>query len=102
MVVVSMLKKGSAKGEVAHHSLRCLYFYTAFFQFDYTAEHVPGLLNTAADALSRDNIFLFSPIFPQAAEVEVSSPLMNLLVTQRLNWGSMHWTSLFMGTLPTH
>ena len=101
MAVIAMLKKRSAKGEVAHHLLRCLYFYAAFFQFDYTADHVPGILNTAADALSRDNISLFSSLFPQAAEVEVPPALMDLLVTQRPNWGSMHWTSLFVGTLPT-
>ena len=102
MAVVAMLKKQSAKGEVAHHLLRCLYFYTAFFQFDYTDKHVPGLINTAGNALSHDNVSLFSSLFPQAAEVKVPSPLMDLLVTQRPNWGSRHWTLLLTGTLPTH
>ena len=101
MAVVAMLRKRSARGEVAHHLLRCLYFYTAFYQFDYTAEHVPGIHNTAADALSRNNTALVSSLFPQAAEVQVPASLMDLLVSQRPNWGSTHWIALFMDTLPT-
>ena len=65
MAVVAILKKQSARSPIAHHLLRCLYFYTAFFQFDYTAEHIPGVLNTAADALSRNNITFFHLYFPR-------------------------------------
>lgn len=97
--VVDILKKRSARNAVAHHLLRCLYFYAAFYQFDHSAEHVPGVLNIAADALSRDNIHFFSSLVPQAVQSQVSSQLLDLLVTQRPDWGSQHWTSLFIGTL---
>lgn len=52
MAVVAILQNQSARYLMAYHFLRCLYFYTAFFQFDYTAEHIPGVQNTTADALS--------------------------------------------------
>ena len=35
------------------HLLRCLVFYAAFFGFQFMAKHVPGVLNTAADEISR-------------------------------------------------
>lgn len=47
------------------HLLRCFSFYAALFKFHYSAMHVPGILNTAADALSHNNkyvnIFLSFP-----------------------------------------
>ena len=36
--------------------LRCLLFYSAFFRFDFTSEHIPGMLNTAADVISHNNL----------------------------------------------
>ena len=37
------------------HLLRCLSFFAAYFGFHFRAEHVPGVENGAADALSRNN-----------------------------------------------
>ena len=101
MAVVAILKKQSARSPIAHHLLRCLYFYTAFFQFDYTTEHIPGVLNTAADALSRNNnnITLFSSLLPQATQVHIPTPLQDLLLTHRPDWGSTNWIRLFHSTL---
>ena len=36
------------------HLLRCLFFMEAWFQFELVAVHIPGVLNTWADGLSRD------------------------------------------------
>ena len=100
--VVAILQKRSARDPVAHHLLRCFYFYAAFFQFEYGSEHVPGVLNVAADALSRNNLQLFSSLIPQATPSAVPIPLLDLLIFQRPDWGSQAWINLFVATLPTH
>ena len=41
-------------------------FYCALFQFHHVVEHVPEVLNVAVDALSRNNLHLFSSLLPQA------------------------------------
>ena len=101
MAVVSILRNRSARNEIALHLLRCFYFYTAFFQFEYSAEHMPGMLNTAADALSRNNLALFSSLIPQASQSGVPPPIQDLLVNQRPDWGSQNWITLFVATLST-
>ena len=126
MAVVTILQKKSARNRAAHHLLRCLYtytalfhfdysaehvagmlneaalyFYTAFFHFDYSAEHVADVLNGVADALSRGNTASFNSLIPQAAQTQVPISLVDLLITQQPDWGSTHWISLFGSTLPT-
>ena len=101
MGVVGILQKRSARSPVTHHLLRCLYFYSAFFQFEYNAEHIPGIENIAADALSRNNINLFSSLFPQATHFDVPASLQELLLTHRPGWGSTDWIRLFHSTLTT-
>ena len=98
--VVAMLTSGTGSTPAAQHLLRCLYFYTALFQFDYTAEHVPGVENVAADALSRNNIVLFSSLIKQASRTQIPTVLVELLVTRQPDWGSPTWTRLFTSTLP--
>lgn len=60
--VVAMLSKWSAGPVSAHHLLRCLYFYSAYYQFDFSAKHISGVDNVLADALSRNHLHLF-PFF---------------------------------------
>ena len=69
-------------------SLRCLYFYAAFYQFSYSAHHLPGVKNVAADALSRDNLLLFNSFVPQGRHTDVSQELKDLLISQQPNLGS--------------
>ena len=66
MGVVAILEKRSARQ-------RCLYFYAAFFRFDYVAHHVPGVVNVAVDAISRNNLTLFS-FSTGNAVVNISAP----------------------------
>ena len=68
-------------------SLLCTYYdvsnsFLPFFQFKYSVQHVPGMLNTAADAISRDNIALFSSLIPQASCHFVPNPVLDLLINQ--------------------
>ena len=72
--VVAVLNKGSAKDLMLAHILRCISFYAAHYGFSFSAIHVPGEHNRAADALSRNNVQLFLSIFPQAQPVLDSIP----------------------------
>ena len=65
LTVVSILNKQSAKDPLLSHLLQCLFFFSAFCKFHFSAKNFPGILNTAADALSCDNIHLFSLLVPQ-------------------------------------
>ena len=96
MAVVSILASRSSPDPLIMHLLRCLAFYTAYYRFNYTAEHVPGNANIIADALSRNNLPLFFSLAPQVPQTQVSPALIELLVTTRR---SQDWTSLFLRTL---
>ena len=100
LAVVAITCKRLAKNRIAHHLLRCFYFYAAFYCFQYSIEHVPGVLNTAADALSCNNLPLFSSLVSQASQTAVDTLLEELLITQRPDLGSAQWIWLFKGTLP--
>ena len=102
LVVVAILQKRSAKDPITHHLVWCFYFYSAFFQFQYSIEHISGTHNTAADALSRNNLTLFSSLVPQAVKTDIPPAVVELLVTQRPDWGSPRWITLFKDTLPRH
>ena len=75
LAVVSILNKRSAKDPLLSHLLWCLFFFSAFYKFHFSAEHIPGSSNTAADALSRDNIHVFSLLVPQVLQTTVPSTI---------------------------
>lgn len=58
-----------------------------------------GVMNVAADALSRDNLILFSSLLPQASPSTVPALVINLLLTHKPDWGSHTWIDMFAGTL---
>ena len=99
MAVVNILNSRTSKDQLFMHLLRCLVFYSAFFRFHFVAEHVPGVLNVAADAISRNNLPLFFSIFPQIPRVAIPQSVLDLLVTRRPNWGSKDWTRQFVCSL---
>ena len=57
MAVVAVLNSRTAKDPILMHSLRCFSFYSAYFRLHFSAVHIPGVMNTAANALSRNNLF---------------------------------------------
>ena len=99
MAVVSILSKKTAKSPHLMHLLRCLSFYCAFYCVNVSCVHVPGAMNAAADALSRNKLPLFSSLVPQASPFPIPGSLVDLLVTSRLDWGSQAWTELFVRSL---
>ena len=54
--VVHVLTKGSSKepSGLVMHLLRCLSFFSAYYQFSYEAIHISGACNTLADDISRN------------------------------------------------
>jgi len=98
--VVAILNQNSSRDREVMHLLRCLTFITAKFQFLITARHIPGIENTAADALSRDKLDLFRSIYPQAdhAPSPISAALLDLLVLSKPDWTSWSWTELWNST----
>ena len=65
MAVVDLLRTRTSKDLLLMHLLPCLVIYAAFFGCQFMAKHVPGVLNTAADAISRNNVSLFLSLCPQ-------------------------------------
>ena len=92
MAVVELLKSGTTQDPLLMHMLRCLAFYSAYYRFQITTEHIPGILNTAADALSRNNISLFQSLVPQIQPVAIPQTAVDLIVINRPDWGSQAWT----------
>lgn len=99
MAVVDLLRSCSSQEALLMHLLRCLTFYSAFFRFQFRAAHVPGIHNSAADAISRNNISLFLSFHPQSQYVPVSQSVVDLLVRVRPDWGSQTWIHLFRSSL---
>ena len=52
--LVDAVTKGSSRENMVMHLLKCLWFLTAVFDIYITASHIPGVLNTAEDLLSKN------------------------------------------------
>ena len=78
IAVVLVLDKRAAKNTCMNHLLRT--FYAAIYKFHFLTEHIPGIRNTAANALSRNDITSFSRIFPQVLPVEVLAVVLDEVV----------------------
>ena len=99
MAVVDLLKSCTSREQLLMHMLRCLAFYSAYYRFEFTAEHIPGILNTAADAISCNNISLFHSLVPQGRQVSPPAEVVDLVINRRPDWGSADWTHLFTSSL---
>ena len=100
--VVALVNSGYSRVPQIMHLLRCLFFIRARFHLDVWAVHVPGVQNTLADAISRNNIHLFLSQMTGAAGRRKSIPpdLLSLLVGQQPDWTSPAWTRLFANSFP--
>ena len=101
--IVAIVKSGSSKDWVAMHLMRCLFFFTAFYQMLLVPRHLPGRDNTAADHLSRDALSSFLQLVPtaQPQPTELPDALMQALVIQRPDWTSAAWRAALRSTLHT-
>ena len=95
--VVAAINSGTSRAQEAMHLLRCLAFICAKFNFSMHANHIPGVDNTLADALSRNNDQLFKSLYPQGnpAPTPIPVELLDLLIVSMPDWTSVHWTQLW-------
>ena len=102
MAVVSILNTKTSKAPQVMHLPRCFSFYCAFYCafycFRVSCMHVPGAINAAADALSHNNLPLFS-LVPQACQYAIPTALVELLITSIPDWGLPAWTQQFIRSL---
>ena len=100
---VAAIQSGSAKDPSLRHLLRCFFFIAASWQFDYAASHIPGVENTAADALSQDRAHLLPNLVLSANNLPSFIPLslQELLFSTETTWTSPHWRGLFTTYMDT-
>jgi len=65
--LVDAITKGSSREDMVMHLLRCLWFFTVVFDIHITASHIPGVMNTSADLLSRNQLKKFLLMHPKAS-----------------------------------
>ncbi len=99
MAVVAVLSSRTSQDPLLMHLLRCFSFYSAYFRFHFSAMHIPGTENVAADAISRNNLSLFFSLVPNTPQIVIPPSLSELLLTKRPDWGSQPWTQLFVSSL---
>ena len=99
--VVWSINKNTTKDPSLLHVLRCFFFLAATFAFTYIGVHIPGKLNDAADALSRNRPHQFLSFLPQAdpKATPVPEALHSLLLGQERTWTSQAWRQHFRDTL---
>ena len=100
--VVVMINKHTSKHPMAMHLLRCLFCICARSNIALSAEHIAGISNEGADALSRNNylpaFFLKVPSAARATSV-IPPALTEILINQRSNWLLAGWSSGFQACL---
>lgn len=97
---VSVINSRSCREPEMMHLLRCLFFLEAKYQFKLISAHIPGIHNTLADDLSRNQAFSFLLKAPQFHRLPdpISAELLDILVVRRLDWTCTDWIKLFSAT----
>ena len=103
IAVVYAINKGTARDPQMMRLIHTLFFFCATYRVTISARYIPGVRNTAADALSRANLPLFFTLNPQAAPLPSVIPdvLQQLVLNRKLLWTSPSWIKLFTSTLAT-
>ena len=98
--VVAAVQKGTSKEKHVMHLLRCLWFFTAHYNIVLTIEHLAGVLNSAAEHLSRNSVQSFFLSTPQASLLPTPLPLELLEIATGSNpdWTSTAFKRLFNST----
>ena len=88
LAVVQVVRNLNVADPLLCNLLRCLYFYSAHYYLMFTAAHIPGVKNVAADALSCNNlhVHLFYSLFPQVLRHTIPHSLVELFLLQVPDW----------------
>ena len=94
---VTAINNNSSKVRESAHLLRCLAFLSARFQCQITAKHLPESHNNISDAISRNQLSQLRILSPQAnpTQTELSEEVIQLLIVERLDCTSQHWSTLW-------
>ena len=94
--VVAIVNSGTSRCERAMHLLRSAFFFQAKYDIIAWAEHIPGVENQSADALSRNNHYRFLSQNPEARRRPKVIPpeLVRALVLQCPDWTSQNWINV--------
>ena len=78
------------------HLLRCLHFFVVYHDIALRAVHIPGVLNIAADAISRNDMQVLHQVVPSAEWQPDAVPpkLWDLLVLRQPDWQLVDWRQL--------
>ena len=95
--VVLVLNPTTSKDIHMMHLIRLLAFFAAWHDFWFSAIHIPGRLNSQADAISRNHLDQFFAMIPHASPspASISRPLVDL-ISQNITWISPSWAQLFV------
>ena len=96
MAVVDIIADIYSREPHLIHLVRLLVFFASLHSFWFTSEHIPGLRNEFADALSRNKASLFLSQVPQASQnpASIPPPLVTLIAQSR-PWTSTAWMAQF-------
>ena len=89
--VVVGVNSGASRDQEIMQLLRCLSFIIAKYNLVVSANHIKGIDNDLADALSRDKVHHFKSHYVQA-DPQPTESLINLLMQSKHNWTSGAWT----------
>ena len=101
MAVAATVNKKTAKDPLLARLLRILALVSALLDISISAQHLPGINNASADALSRGNVSLFFSLNPQASPIPVIIPqeLLDLVLNLKAWWISQTYTGLLISSL---
>ena len=98
--VVDIIRAMYSREPHLMHLVRLLVFFAAAGGFWFTAEHISGVNNELADAISRDNELFFLSQVPQAQRSSsYIPPSLLALVAVDATWTSPAWTEQFSITI---
>ena len=83
------------------HMLRLLHFVAAHYAFTFTAKHIQGVLNTVADAVSRNATGTSTMANSQlcAHSCVVPQECVDLVLATQIDWTSANWRNRFRACL---
>ena len=104
--VVDVMQSRSSPDPEIMHLLRCILLYWPVL-VSRKVEHIPGVLNTAADAMSRNSPQVFQQCVPSAHSQPSTIPVAvsQMLTGEKLHWLSPVWRSMLTsveGCSPEH
>ena len=97
--VVTVINSGYSRYSFLMHVLRCIFFFSATFDFNLTAAHIPGCYNTLADAISRNKHVLRGIKKEHSKQANITKSRLpitpNILLKLRSVWEEEDLTSCY-------